>query len=188
MLTWILNTLVPPLLQSYFLCILGVQLFHSVGSLLYTKGVDFGAALAYPWGSERLLHDSRIASRFLGVLYIAALVSHHMLPLSVRPLVAGAAWCTLFLLLVLPTKYFCSELRKHFLVALGRTLAPWHWRNPTQLVDIVLGDILTSYSKVLAEWDALIVCYLLRPSIAADASGAAIGCLPSVLSVLFVWY
>lgn len=188
MFTWILNTVAPPLLRSYFLCILGVQLFHLVCLILSTSGIDVGAALAYPWGSERLLHDSRNASRTLWGLYLAVTLAYCVFPDRLQPLVVGGAWFVLLFLLLLPTKHLCRELRKHFLVIMGRTLAPWHWRSPTQLVDVVLGDVLTSYSKILAEWDALLVCYLLRPPLAADASSAAIGCLPSILSVFLIWY
>lgn len=62
------------------------------------------------------------------------------------------------------------------------------WRTPTKYSELVLADILTSFSKILADWDALFWCYLVTPFYNPDSKESSSPCTPSLLSVILVWY
>ena len=109
-------------------------------------------------------------------MYCAALGALHLFSPG---LVVGAVWAVTLGGLFLPGSALTGALRQALRNSLLRTINPFAWRNPTPLSDVLMGDVLTSYSKIFAEWDALIFCFLLGPG-----SGA---CLPSLLSVFLVW-
>jgi hypothetical protein len=173
MFTGIVHTIFPVALQNLFLCVLGVQLFYFATIRLHVAGIDFAAALGYGWGTDRLLHDTLQVLKCSWLIYLAALVAHPFFPL-----VNVVAWCAFLALLLVPSDYFGGTLRRRFISSFLRTITLFSWSSPTPLIDVVVGDILTSYAKVFAAWDALIFCYLLGPS------GQ---CIPSILSVLLVW-
>jgi hypothetical protein len=58
-------------------------------------------------------------------------------------------------------------------------------RSPIYFADVVLADVLTSFAKILADWDALLWCYLLTPLY--GPADSLVKCAPSIVGVLFVW-
>ena len=170
--------LLPRPLQSYFFLALGVQLFQLAAFCLQQAGVDVPACVGYSWGGERLLFDLSQVTQFHWAMYCAALGA---LRLFSPGLVVGAVWVVTLGGLLLPGSALTGALRQALRNSLLRTINPFVWHNPTPLSDVLMGDVLTSYSKIFAEWDALIFCFLLGPG------GAPAACLPSLLSVLLVW-
>lgn len=88
-------------------------------------------------------------------------------------------------------------LRRSLFRAFGRITVSAVWPRPvlaTPLSDVVLADVLTSYAKVLADWDVLFWCHLLVPIGSSLGDGAIAAnfptgkCLPSLFSVALVWY
>lgn len=178
MFTWLWNTLFPTSLQNLFLCVVGAHLFYLATARLSKYGIDVAAALSYGWGNDRLLNDCVQIVRVAWAIYLSAILLFPIWP----TLVMFTAWIAFLSLLFTPISYFGGALRRTFALSLLRTASPLQWSLPTLFVDNVVGDILTSYAKVFASWDALLFCYLLRPAGSTDL------CLPSVLSVLLVCY
>lgn len=176
-----LNVLVPGPLHSLFLCAVGTYLFTVVLRILNGRDVDAAKLLGYGWGRDKLLHDARQMNLLLWTVYGGSMLAS-LLRVS-TPLVVSSAWgIVLFVLFLVPGESMGGSLRNTFRAALLRTVNPLNYRAPTLLSEIVVGDILTSYAKVLAEWDALLFCFLL---IGSTPSGP---CLPSLLSVFLVCY
>lgn len=172
------NLLLPRPLHSYFFLTLGVQLFHLVVLFLQLSGVDVPACIGYSWGGDRLLLDLSQLSQFQWGMYLASLGAIQIFP---QGLVVGSVWMVTLVGLFLPGNAFNGPLRQAFRASLLRTVNPFSWKSPTPLSDIIMGDVLTSYSKVLAEWDTLLLCFLL------GTGKETAGCLPSLFSVLLVW-
>lgn len=72
--------------------------------------------------------------------------------------------------------------------SLGRCLWPFDWRTPTCFVDVLTGDILTSYARVLAEWDGLVQLALFPGSSRTGEEVTPWSLSPSGLSLLLIWY
>lgn len=172
-----LNTLLPTSLRTLFLICTGLSLFHIVTEILASRSIDIASALTYGWENDKLCHDIRHLSRVLWCIYFLTLPVTLFFPVSLAVILA---WMAVLVVLVQPGDIFSRHLRVKLISSLGRTVSFWQWKQTTPLVDIVVGDVLTSYSKVFAEWDALLFCYLL------PLSGEQ--CIPSIISVLLVWY
>lgn len=169
--------LAPQQLHNLLLVAIGVQLFTYVTQWLPLVDVDLAGALSYGWDNTKLFHDAKIISKLIWSVYVGAIVGHFFMP---SILVVVLSWSIISMTILLPGEYCGATLRHFFVASLSRTLTLLDWKSPTMLADVVVGDVLTSYAKVFAEWDALLFCYLMRP-----ADGL---CIPSILSVLLVCY
>ena len=82
----------------------------------------------------------------------------------------------------LPIKHYSAE-RKNLVQTLFRLVVPKS-ADPTPQIQIVFADILTSYAKVLADWDLLFFCSLLN----RFNSSSSLCVIPGLFSVMLVCF
>lgn len=89
-------------------------------------------------------------------------------------------WAALVAWILCPVSWIGISLRGVFIRSLARCLFSWPGQV-TGFGEVMLADVLCSYAKVMADWDALFWCHLLvRGASSVDS------CVPSLLSVVFV--
>lgn len=193
MFLWLFHVAAPPPLRALLLCNAAVSGALLVSYVLDGSGIDPAAPLAHGWDSREMLADLRSLSRALGAVYIAACLAWlaHQ-----STLVVLAAWlCTVGVASVplnvcgLPLRLrvlaYPPRIRAALTVlrSLQRTLSPLNWSQGTSLMDTVVGDILTSYARLLVEIDTTLLCFLLR----SGRHTAQAGFPPTPFALFLAW-
>lgn len=181
---WLLEVFLPLPIRWIWLFIFGLFCFY-LCLLFIQKYADINGAEVL----QELEEDDPNCHNFIPSLQSALLYSiscYSVLRLllmiiseSISPIIVVAFSILAF---IQPFSLGSLSLRYRLLSSIKRVFGG-SWRTSTTFCDLVLADVMTSYAKVLADWDALLWCYLLKPFIGSGPS-----CGSSFLAISFVWY
>ncbi len=115
---------------------------------------------------------------YIALCFLTLVASSWIVPLTAYPLI--------LVLLTMPIQRLSLSYRYSLISCLKRILFNG-WRTPTKFNELLLADILTSYAKIFADWDALLWCYILSPIVVPFDYKSGKSCSPTMLSVLLVW-
>ncbi len=174
---------IPPSLKGLFLVNVCLFSLSRVASLLEARGISVAAHIAPGYENAALIADASALSASFAAVYAICVVVLRILPSG---LVAASAWLASAAVLCLPFDGAGRRLRRCMRGSLLRTLNLASWRGPVRAVDVVVGDVLTSFSRSLGGIDSLIFCHAYHFAPAAD--GGAGSCAPTMLSLLLARY
>lgn len=154
----LLQILFPYALRGIFLSCLGVQLCSICGSLLRKSGMELAPLLSASLDKDRLHVEWLRLVETLWIIYLMTFVGFLLFP-SMGVVLFG--WILFLSVLLYPSstggdyRSLVSHGARQMSYLIGgsllRTMSPLDWRSPTGFLDILMGDVLTSYSRVMAE-------------------------------------